>query len=78
MSGQTKVRRTGLHPGHHWGPFARDPWSPELDPVVGAAWDLAASAGRTGTPRGGCVHGLDGDRKPDDRDPRSGSRTRVT
>ncbi len=74
MSGQTKARRAGLHPGHHWGPFARDPWSPDLDPVVGTAWDLAAMAGRAG----GGVHGLDGDRKPDELGPLDASRTGVT
>lgn len=70
MSGQTKVRRAGLHPGHHWGPFARDPWSPDLDPVVGTTWDLAAMAGRAGTagmPRRGSGPASDGDRIPDER-----------
>jgi hypothetical protein len=35
-----------LHPGHHWGPFAKDPWSPDLDPVVGEVWERAVRAGR--------------------------------
>lgn len=37
---------TKLHPGHHWGPFAKDPWSPDLDPVVGELWERACRAGR--------------------------------
>ena len=43
MSNPPKPR---LHPGHHWGPFAKDPWSPDLDPVVGEVWERAARAGR--------------------------------
>lgn len=70
MSDKTVTRPAPLHPGHHWGPFARDPWSPDLDPVVGPAWDIAAMAGRAGTarmPRRGLGPASDGDRKPDER-----------
>lgn len=29
------------HAGHHWGPFADDPWSPLLDLVDGPVWEEA-------------------------------------
>jgi hypothetical protein len=48
MSGETRGRRTPLHPANYWGPFAKDPWSPDLDPVVGPIWERAARAGRVG------------------------------
>lgn len=34
-------RRPPPHPGHHWGSFADDPWSDDLDPVTGEAWKQA-------------------------------------
>jgi hypothetical protein len=51
MSGEPGSLRTKLHPGHHWGPFARDPWSPDLDPVVGEVWERAARGGRVAVRR---------------------------
>ena len=44
----TEKPQPKLHPGHHWGPFAKDPWSPDLDPVVGEVWERAARSGRVG------------------------------
>lgn len=35
------------HPSHHWGSFADDPWSDDLDPVTGDAWDQAVRASRS-------------------------------
>ncbi len=46
MSEKPAAPPAKLHPGHHWGPFANDPWSPDLDPVVGEVWELACRAGR--------------------------------
>ena len=34
------------YPGNPWGRLAADPWSPMLDPVVGASWDAAVEAAR--------------------------------
>jgi hypothetical protein len=48
MSADKGSRRTKLHPANHWGPFAKDPWSPDLDPVIGPDWERAARAGRVG------------------------------
>jgi hypothetical protein len=46
MNGELETQRPRLHPAHHWGPFATNPWSPDLDPVTGPAWDIAVRAGR--------------------------------
>jgi hypothetical protein len=46
MSDKPKAPTAKLHPGHHWGPFANDPWSPDLDPVVGEVRERACRAGR--------------------------------
>jgi hypothetical protein len=43
--------KSPLHPNHHWGPFANDPWPPDLDPVKGEIWELACRGGRVGTMR---------------------------
>lgn len=51
MTKPAEPRRPPLHPANHWGPFANDPWSPDLDPVVGEAWELAVRAGRTDAER---------------------------
>lgn len=48
------------HPGHHWGSFADDPWSDDLDPVTGEAWERAVRASRSSAMR----------RSPLDTDPR--------
>jgi len=34
------------HPVNHWGPFADDPWSDELDPVTGPEWEAAVESAR--------------------------------
>ena len=31
--------RKAMHPSHHWGPFADDPFAPELDLVSGPVWE---------------------------------------
>lgn len=28
-----------LHPAHHWGAFADDPWNEHLDAVTGEVWE---------------------------------------
>lgn len=38
--------RDTKHRGNPWGPFADDPNSPLLDPVVGEVWDRAVEAAR--------------------------------
>jgi hypothetical protein len=39
-----------LHSGHHWGSFAKDPWSRALDLVEGRVWEEAL---RRSSPPGG-------------------------
>ncbi|MSO99853.1 MAG: hypothetical protein EXR07_02200 [Acetobacteraceae bacterium] len=46
MSDKPESSLARLHPGHHWGPFFNDPWSPALDPVVGEVWDRAVRTGQ--------------------------------
>jgi hypothetical protein len=48
MTNEPRRPPAPLHPANHWGPFATDPWSPDLDPVTGPAWERAARAGRVG------------------------------
>ena len=51
MSNETPDQKPPLHPANHWGPFANDPWSPDLDPVEGEVWELACRGGRVGVKR---------------------------
>lgn len=39
MSENKAKAAKATHPSHHWGPFADDPWSPDLDCVSGAVWE---------------------------------------
>ncbi|MCO6416159.1 hypothetical protein JYK14_08260 [Siccirubricoccus sp. KC 17139] len=46
MSEKVTTDDRPLHPGHHWGPFASDPWSPDLDLVTGEAWEALVEQAR--------------------------------